>query len=236
MNRWGHLCTSTKWDSIQQGVEGDLFKTTPKLHVQASITWAILASDAHPKCLNKKRQDHARNSLDEKGHTRTMKCRLDQHLHCCLPGMHSSRDFRSALSMGRAWVAPGISYRPCVGWVKQMQVDCNAVAGCPSNNPARWKLWDWKTARDVAEECWSQGAQRLSAQPILLKCPGGLVLTHFRPPEKSFPPQERSHFHVSLWALPSLDTPHYADCQGGGKNPFSIFSGWRKGWFLICSS
>lgn len=160
-------------------------------------------------------------------HTHTTKCRLNQHLYCCLPGMHSSRDFRWALSMRWAWAAPGIFYRACVGWVKQMQVECSAVAGCPSNNPAKWKIWAWKTARDVAEECWSQGAQWLSAQPILLKCPGDLVLTHFRPPGKPLPPQERSHFPGSPWALPSLDTPHYADC-GGGRKKSILHLQWMK--------
>lgn len=102
----------------------------------------------------------------------TMKCRQDQHLHCCLPGMNFSRNFRWALWIGLAWAAPEISYRACVIWVMQMQVDCNGVAGCPSNNPASWKLWAWKTPRDIAEECWRQGAQWLSAQTILLKHPG----------------------------------------------------------------
>lgn len=112
----------------------------------------------------------------------------------------------------------GFLHKACVVWAKQMQVDCNGVAGCPSNNLASWKVWAWTTARDVAEEHWSQVAQWLSAQPIWLKCPGGLMLTHFRPPEKPFSLQERSHLHVSPQALPSLDTLHYADCQGGGKN------------------
>lgn len=76
----------------------------------------------------------------------------------------------------------GFPHRVCVIWAKQMQEDCNGKAGWPSNNPASWKSWARTIAGDFAEECWSQGAQWLSAQPIWLKRPGGLVLTHFRPP------------------------------------------------------
>lgn len=121
------------------------------------------------------------------------------------------------------WAAAGISYRVCVVWVKQMQVDCYGVAGCCSKNPSSWKLWAWTTAMDVAEECWSQVAQWLSAQPVLLKRPGGLVLAHFRPPEKPFPLQERFHLHVAPQALTFLDTLHYADCWGVEKTVQ-----WRK--------
>lgn len=116
------------------------------------------------------------------------------------------------------WAAAGISYRACVVWVKQMQVDCNGMAGCCSNNPSSWKLWAWTTAMDVAEECWSQVAQWPAAQPVLLKRPSGLVLAHFRTPEKPFPLQERFYLYLAPQALTFLDTLHYADCWWVEKN------------------
>lgn len=235
MNRWGQLCTLTKQDSISQGVEGDLFEfqTTPKLHVQASIYVCNLgSSDAHPKCLTEKRQDCARSGFDETGHTCTRKCRLEQHLHCCLPGMHFSRDSRWALSMGRAWAAPGISTQSLCdvgkadagrpqwnGWMPQQQswkvkvLGLNNSQGCCRRVLESRGSVTFSSAHMVQMPWWS-GADPLQATRESFSTPGE-VPPPCVPTRPSFPG------HTTLcWLM-----------RGRKKQ----FHGW-KDWFLFCSS